>query len=354
MKIVVIGAYGYTGKLICRELTERNLGFSIAGRDQDKLDDLQKEFAGVEHRVCVDIRIEEVHSLVANYDLFINCAGPFTEESLKLLEEIAGKGKIYIDISGELGFIRSSKERLDQRAIDSGSLILHGVAFESLITDLMCKKIDKESPIKQLRVYYKFNQKRTSPGTRITMKLSKFRRPIHVENAKWDTINFSKEQHTVEIGAETEFSAIPYPLPEIAFSKWNYGAELAKTYLLLEREEAKFVSPALRPEEELIPTLDRLRKLKKPGPSMDECREHISEIFINTNESADNTWSLHMRDMYSITANCVGMMVSELLNGSFVTGVRSPSEIIRKEPSLALESMGVSIKKERIQTSYAK
>ncbi len=354
MRIIVIGAYGYTGKLICKELAERNLDFSIAGRDQDKLNNLQEEFANIERNVCVDIRIEEVRSIVASYDLFINCAGPFTEESLKLLEEIAGQGKIYIDISGELGFIRSSMERLEQKAIDSGSLILHGVAFESLISDLMCKRINSESPINQLRVYYRFNQKRTSPGTRITMKLSKFRIPIHVENAQWSTIDFNKEQHDVAIASEREFSAIPYPLPEIAFSKWNYGAELAKTYLLLNKEEVKYVSPVLRPEEALIPTLDRLRKIKKSGPTMEERREHISEIFINTNESSDNTWRLHMRDMYSITAQCVGMMVSELLNGPFLTGVRSPSDIIRTDPILALESLGVSIKKEPIQSRYTK
>ena len=197
-----------------------------------------------------------------------------------------------------------------------------------------------------------FNQKRTSPGTRITMKLSKFRTPIHIENAKWNTIDFNKEQHLVRIGSESELMAIPYPLPEIAFSKWNYEAELAKTYMLLDREDAKFVSPDVRPKEDLMPTLDRLRKIKKPGPSLEDCSEHISEIYVNSNEALGNTWRLYMKDMYSITAKCIGMMVSEILNGPSMTGVRSPSEIIRTDPIMALESLGVSIKKERIRSEF--
>ena len=55
--------------------------------------------------------------LATNFNLLINCAGPFTEESAVLLEEAVKNGTHYIDISGEIGFVKSSYEKYDAIAI---------------------------------------------------------------------------------------------------------------------------------------------------------------------------------------------------------------------------------------------
>lgn len=354
MKIIVIGAYGYTGRLICEEFMLSGYLFSIAGRNKEKLQELQNKYPKIEKSECLDIRHDDVLSLVSKYDVFVNCAGPFTEESSRLIEEIARNQKVYLDICGEIQFIKSSRERLGKKANDSGSLIIHGAAFESLISDLMCRHIQETISINNVRSYYRFNQKRTSPGTRITMKLSKFRTPIHVENSDWSIIDFMKEHHHVRLNAKEEWTAIPYPLPEIAFSKWNYNVDLAKTYLLLEREEAKFVSPVLKSKDNLIPTLERLKKIKKRGPTAEESLKNSSEIFIIINENPENTWRLSMIDMYRITAKCICMLISEVLDGSIPFGIVSPSEVVRKQPLEALKLLGVSIEKARLESSWTK
>ena len=48
MKIVLIGAYGYTGKIICDILEKENISFSIAGRDIDKLNQIKSSHSKVD------------------------------------------------------------------------------------------------------------------------------------------------------------------------------------------------------------------------------------------------------------------------------------------------------------------
>lgn len=40
--IVLIGAYGYTGKLICNYFQDNQISINIAGRDESKLQEIQK------------------------------------------------------------------------------------------------------------------------------------------------------------------------------------------------------------------------------------------------------------------------------------------------------------------------
>ena len=76
---------------------------------------------------------------------------------------------------GEIGFIKKSKDYLQEISVNNKSLIIHGCAFESLVSDLILQSLRKKNEIKSVKTFYKFNQKKVSPGTRITMKLSKYR-----------------------------------------------------------------------------------------------------------------------------------------------------------------------------------
>ncbi|MCF0065785.1 hypothetical protein MUK70_03505 [Dyadobacter chenwenxiniae] len=44
-KLLIYGATGYTGKMICYEAVRRGLDFEIAGRDRDKLLALSRELS---------------------------------------------------------------------------------------------------------------------------------------------------------------------------------------------------------------------------------------------------------------------------------------------------------------------
>ncbi len=120
MKITVVGAYGYTGKLICQELENHQLKFSVAGRDAEKLELLKSSLNSNPTSIEGDItNTDTAQKIIAQSDIIINCAGPFTEESNHLLSLVAKSGKAYLDITGEIGFIKNSHESFHEEAVKS-------------------------------------------------------------------------------------------------------------------------------------------------------------------------------------------------------------------------------------------
>ncbi|MCG8701077.1 MAG: saccharopine dehydrogenase NADP-binding domain-containing protein, partial [Bacteroidales bacterium] len=77
MKILVLGAYGFTGNLICKELPKRKLHFSIAGRKLDKLEEIKEKSYYVENIHKLDSSEKSaIDKTIEPYDLIINCIGP--------------------------------------------------------------------------------------------------------------------------------------------------------------------------------------------------------------------------------------------------------------------------------------
>ena len=134
MRISIVGAYGFTGKIICEEFNKIKYSYSIYGRNINALNELKKGNSNIKNSKSINLRIiGDVNYLIENSDVIINCAGPFSEESLLLVKNVAKSGKIYLDISGEIGFIKNSRDYLQEISVKNKSLIIHGCAFESLV-----------------------------------------------------------------------------------------------------------------------------------------------------------------------------------------------------------------------------
>ena len=103
MRISIVGAYGYTGRLICTEFENVGITFSIFGRNEKKILELKEKLKSVPLALALDMRKEEdVQLVIDKSDLIVNCAGPFTEEAQLLTRSAAENGKKYLDITGEL------------------------------------------------------------------------------------------------------------------------------------------------------------------------------------------------------------------------------------------------------------
>lgn len=350
MRIALLGAYGYTGRLICRELQNSGIVFSGYGRDLEKLNTLKQEFECIIDIAAVDLRIErDLDKVLTASDLIINCAGPFTEESSLLMEKVSNSGKVYIDITGELGFVRFSREQFHWQAQSSKSLIIHACAFESLIADLALQGLAStlSTPLTSVRTFYSFNQNRVSPGTRITMKLAKFRKMLKIEKKEWCESDFTKDQLRVVIKNDNEEQiAIPYPLPEIAFSFWNYNVELSESFLLLNPSEAKFMSVFSAAKGTALENLDKIRIRKSKGPSKEERARQKSLILISVLDNQGQTHNLVLRsnDMYLTTAKAVLITMQKIMAFSKLPyGVLSPAQLFKEEEEKTLYQLNTQI-----------
>ena len=332
-RIALIGAYGYTGRIILDCLQEAGIQFTAIGRDSEKLHAL-------DHSPSLQLDLqskEDRESLLNDFDTFLNCAGPFGIESKEFIQELALKeGKTYLDITGELDLVRSIKDSCK----DSNSLIIQGVAFESLLVDLIYRKYanDLES-IHSLESFYRFSESRPSPGTKITMKLSNLKSTYFLQNGSFELVNDSREEVNLRGAVNL---AVPYPLPEVAYCSWDAGVETAGSYMLLSKAAAMFVGAKGNKEDQISRTYDKLKNRKVDGPDLIERSEQSTRLYIRFNNDNTRVVLLEAEDMYLITAKAIVNSLEVILNGVDLKGVHSPASLFKGAELETLKALGVS------------
>jgi hypothetical protein len=147
--VVVYGASGYTGRLICEYLRELNVPFTAAGRDKDRLQDVVSRIPGIE---TVDYNIHEVgHDVAALTELFrgasvvCNTVGPFISFGDEVAEAALAAGCHYLDTTGEQNWLLHAQQRWGEAFADAGLLISPGVA-QMYTTGEIAANIALENP----------------------------------------------------------------------------------------------------------------------------------------------------------------------------------------------------------------
>ena len=131
--VVVYGASGYTGRLICEYLRQYNLPFVAAGRDGSKLkQSMESHVPGIE---TADYEVVEVaHEVDALTDLFggasvvCNTVGPFSRYGHEVVEACLASGTHYIDTTGEQDWLITCDEKYGADFAAAGLLLSPGIA----------------------------------------------------------------------------------------------------------------------------------------------------------------------------------------------------------------------------------
>lgn len=130
--VVVYGASGYTGRLVCEYLRELNVPFIAAGRDKKRVQEVLDHVPGIE---TVDHEVVEVeHTVEALTELFrgakvvSNLVGPFIKYGPEVVEAAAAAGCHYLDTTGEQDWVLDAQARWGERFAQQGLLLAPGVA----------------------------------------------------------------------------------------------------------------------------------------------------------------------------------------------------------------------------------
>jgi len=131
--VVVYGASGYTGRLICEYLRQYHLPFVAAGRDKDKLhDSMTSHVPGIETADHDVVPVE--HDVASLTDLFrgssvvLNTVGPFSELGPAVVEACLAAGVHYTDTTGEQDSLITCDEQYGADFAAAGLLLAPGVA----------------------------------------------------------------------------------------------------------------------------------------------------------------------------------------------------------------------------------
>ncbi len=131
--VVVYGASGYTGRLVCEYLREYGIPFIAAGRSAEKIHAaMRSNVAGIE---TADYEVVEViHTTEALTELFrgasvvLNTVGPFSKYGSEVVQACLAAKCHYTDTTGEQDWLITLDEQYGAKFAAAGLLLSPGLA----------------------------------------------------------------------------------------------------------------------------------------------------------------------------------------------------------------------------------
>lgn len=136
--VALLGASGYTGRLVARALDARGIDFVAAGRSPSRVREAVDDLAS-----AVDVRRVNVHerdtldALCGDVDVLITTVGPFTELGRPALESAVRMGSHYLDSTGEQPFMRWAFATQARSAADAGVTAVPACGYDFVPGDLL-------------------------------------------------------------------------------------------------------------------------------------------------------------------------------------------------------------------------
>jgi len=141
--IVVLGCTGVSGRQTVLYLANHpqrsQFSLAIAARSRGKLDTLVSELSlpkSIEVHVVDVTNFDQVEALVKTAKVVLNTAGPFVHLGPPVVRACARNGVHYLDLTGELNFVRDIVERYAFLASKTGAIIVPSCGLDSLPGDI--------------------------------------------------------------------------------------------------------------------------------------------------------------------------------------------------------------------------
>jgi short subunit dehydrogenase-like uncharacterized protein len=130
--VVVYGASGYTGRLICEYLREFNVPFIAAGRDKARIAEALDKVPGLDtvpHEIIeVEHQVGPLTELFSGARVVCDTVGPFAQHGGEVVEACLAAGCHFLDTTGEQDWLIRCDEVYGPKMADRGLLLAPGVA----------------------------------------------------------------------------------------------------------------------------------------------------------------------------------------------------------------------------------
>ena len=123
--VIVYGASGYTGRLVCEYLREYNVPFIAAGRDKARIQEAMDKVPGID---TIEHDVEPLSELFDGAKVVLNTVGPFAQYGREVVEACINTGCHYLDTTGEQDWLIVCDEEYSQRMAEKNLLLAPGVA----------------------------------------------------------------------------------------------------------------------------------------------------------------------------------------------------------------------------------
>jgi short subunit dehydrogenase-like uncharacterized protein len=142
LSVVVFGASGVTGRHVAAYLAERagevEASWAVAGRDVAKLDRVLGDLE-VTAPEMIAADVSDPASLVkmaSRARVVLDLVGPYTLYGAPVIEACVSNGAHYVDLTGEMPFVRRTIDTFHDRAAEAGVKVVQTSGFEAMPPDL--------------------------------------------------------------------------------------------------------------------------------------------------------------------------------------------------------------------------
>ncbi|KIL61105.1 hypothetical protein M378DRAFT_82903 [Amanita muscaria Koide BX008] len=143
LDIVVLGATGFTGRLISRYLASHpqrgRFSWAVAARSKSKLDQLAEGLSLPSNVARLQFNVNDennVDEVVKSARVVINTIGPFALYGTPVVRACVKHAVHYVDMDGEAAWIYDIIEEFDDAARKKGTIIVPCCAMDSIPSDL--------------------------------------------------------------------------------------------------------------------------------------------------------------------------------------------------------------------------
>jgi hypothetical protein len=130
-RIVLLGATGYTGQRVLRDLLARGAEPTLVGRNRTKMQAVADQLGANLSTVEVDVTAaHDIARALDPNDVVVSTIGPFMRLGIPTITAAAQAGAHYLDSTGEGGFVRYAAEHLDATATRLGATIVPAFGYD--------------------------------------------------------------------------------------------------------------------------------------------------------------------------------------------------------------------------------
>lgn len=182
--IVVLGASGFTGRLVAEYLARKytdggDLRWAVAGRDRAKLERVMSEVTDSHGQIPIIIAdsndVASMHQLAKSTAVVLTTVGPYAKFGSALVEACVTHGTHYCDLAGEVQWMRAMIDRHQEHAKKTGARIVHSCGFDSIPSDIAVFLMQQEAvsrfgaPCEEIALFVKAMKGGASGGTVASM-----------------------------------------------------------------------------------------------------------------------------------------------------------------------------------------
>ncbi len=354
MNLFIYGAYGYTGELITRMAAKRGHFPFLGGRDKEKLRKLAHELQL--HYVAFPLEdTDTLNRVLSEFDIVLNCAGPFSKTAVPLVEACLYNKVHYLDITGEIGVFEWIAAK-DAEARETNIVLLPGVGFDVVPTDCLAAFLKNQLPDATHLELAFYGVQSMSRGTALTALENLHRGGAIRENGRLRKVPAAYDTKYIAFAPGKEMLAVTIPWGDVSTAWHSTRIPNVRVYSVVSEKAlqlmktSRYLGWLLKAPPVQRQLRSRVNRLVT-GPSEEQRATGKSYIWGEVRNAAGDVVTARMQtpEGYQLTA-MTAVLAAETLNRVRIpAGYHTPASAFG--PDFVLEAKGV--KREMPQHSEA-